>query len=102
MKKYRFKFRGRQTGAIGIFYTISDTYKCDSLGEAKSLLYEDYEHIGEISITENGKPVSIEDFDKAEFIKVRSNLQRARLSNGQYKLLSCLLYTSDAADERSS
>ncbi len=82
MKKYKFHFRGRQSGAIGIFYEISETYKADSLSEAKSLLYEDYEHIGQLSVKCNGKEIDREEFDNAPFIKVRPNRERQRAANG--------------------
>lgn len=75
MKKYTFSFRGRQAGAIGIFYQIIDTYKADSISEAKSLLYEDYEHIQGLKIISGATQ---QEFDKAEFIKVRSNTERER------------------------
>ncbi len=84
MKTYTFKFNGRQAGAIGIFYDIRDSYKCSSLSEAKSLLYEDYEHIRLIYIKENTKDISKEDFDKALFITVRSNTQRDKRKDGSY------------------
>lgn len=84
MKTYRFKFRGRQAGAIGIFYEIFETYRCESLSEAKSLLYEDYEHIGQLTVYENAKQLPLEDFNDAEFIPVRSNKERRRDAKGGY------------------
>jgi len=78
MKKYRFSFVGRQAGAIGIFYEIYDTYVCHNLSEAKSLLYEDYEHISRLTIKCNTKTIDKEEFDQAEFIPVRSNRERQR------------------------
>lgn len=36
-------FYGRQTGAIGIRYKISDTYEANNLGEALHMLNTDYE-----------------------------------------------------------
>lgn len=67
MKNYTFSFTGRQTGAIGIFYKITDTYKCETMSEAKSCLYRDYEHISNLSI--NGSS-DLSEYNKAEFIKV--------------------------------
>lgn len=67
MKNYIFSFRGRQTGAIGIFYQITETYKCESMSEAKSCLYRDYEHILNLRI--NGSN-DLSEYNKAEFIKV--------------------------------
>lgn len=81
--KYSFSFIGRQARAIGIQYRIRDTYKCDSLSEAKSLLYEDYELIKGVSI--NDGEITKEEFDKADFIPVRSNTERQRNpTNGSY------------------
>lgn len=79
MKKYTFKFTGRQAGAIGIFYKISDTYKCSNVHEALSYLYTDYEHIQGLNIYENSKPI-----DQPEFIKwvnVRPHTERKREAN---------------------
>ena len=76
MKTFKFSFEGRQSGAIGIFYQITDSYKANDLQEALSLLYEDYEHIGRLKITCNGK--SIETPEKINFVKVRSNRERPR------------------------
>ncbi len=57
MKKYKFSFNGRQTGAIGITYQITDTYEAESINEAVSKLYADYEHFRELKL--NGKPFEI-------------------------------------------
>jgi len=76
MKKYNFKFGGRQSGAIGITYKISDTYNAKDIHEALSLLYADYELIKGLQITENGKQI-----DEPEIIKwvdVRPYSQRER------------------------
>lgn len=84
MKKYRFTFTGRQSGAIGIFYKISDTYKCNNVHEALSYLWTDYEHIKGLTIYENGK--KIEEPDKIEWVKVRPYTERERSpKTGSYK-----------------
>lgn len=67
MKKYTFSFTGRQTGAIGIFYSISETYECENMSEAKSCLYRDYEHISQLKI--NGSS-DLREYKAAEFIEV--------------------------------
>lgn len=72
--KITITFHGRQSGAIGIFYKIQDTYNVDSISEARSLLYEDYEHIHVDKVTGCTK----EEFNSAEFIPVRSNRERKR------------------------
>ncbi len=41
MKTYNIRFEGRQTGAIGSFYILRDTYKANSLGEALYMLWTD-------------------------------------------------------------
>ncbi|MES2382431.1 MAG: hypothetical protein V4538_15395 [Bacteroidota bacterium] len=76
MKKYNFKFTGRQTGAIGIFYPIADTYQAKDINEAMSLLYEDYEHLSNLSIKENGK--EIDQPDKIKWVEVRKYSERER------------------------
>jgi len=43
MKTYLFSFHGRQSGAIGIYYDIKQDYKCESLEEAVSKLWYDYD-----------------------------------------------------------
>jgi len=91
MIKYSISFHGRQSGAIGIFYDIKDTYKCEDLDTLKSLIYEDYEHIKSLVIKVDSKIIPNTLFDKANFIPVRSNRERER-NNGSY------LYTrSDAS-----
>lgn len=66
--KYTFSFIGRQNGAIGIFYKISETYEAENISEAKSLLYRDYEHISQLKIN-NGK-IPYSEFSEAKFIEV--------------------------------
>lgn len=62
MKKYKFKFKGRQVGAVGVFYNTS--YECEAatLGEAIWLLYEKYEHIHLASLWENDQMLDHEKF----------------------------------------
>lgn len=55
MNNYKFSFTGRQAGAIGIFYKITDTYKAKDIHHALSLLYEDYEHISGLTIYESNR-----------------------------------------------
>lgn len=78
--KITITFHGRQSGAIGIFYKIQDTYNVSSISEARSLLYEDYEHIDVQKVVGCTK----EEFNSAEFIPVRSNRERKRKENGSY------------------
>lgn len=83
MKKYRFTFKGRQSGAIGIFYKISDTYKCSNIHEALSYLWEDYEHISGLTIYQNS--TKIDQPEVINWIKVRPHSERQRASdNGTY------------------
>ncbi len=84
MATYKFMFKGRQAGAIGIFYQISETYKADTLSEAKSLLYEDYEHIQISRILEGSKGIDKSYFNAAPFVPVRSNKERKRDLKGSY------------------
>jgi len=76
MKKYNFKFIGRQSGAIGITYKISDTYKTKDIHEALSLLYTDYDLIKGLQITENGK--QIEQPKNIKWVNVRPYSERER------------------------
>lgn len=80
--KITINFIGRQSGAIGIFYAIQDSYKVNSISEARSMLYEDYEHI---KIT-NVKGCTIEEFNNATFIEVESRKTRRQTNpeNGEY------------------
>jgi hypothetical protein len=65
LKTYSFSFYGRQTGAIGIFYNIKDSYEAHSFEEACSMLYVDYDHITFHSASSPRKQYSKEDFNKA-------------------------------------
>jgi hypothetical protein len=58
MKKYTFSFIGRQTGAIGIFYKITQEYTCNSIEEACTKLFIDYEHFRSLKL--NGKTFKID------------------------------------------
>lgn len=82
MNKYTFSFTGRQSGAIGIFYQIQDTYKAKDVHEALSFLYEDYEHQMHLVIRENGVKIAIP--NKINFVEVRKNSTRQRNENGEY------------------
>lgn len=82
MNKYRVTFFGRQTGAIGIFYDIADTYRAKDIHECLSLLHEDYEHIRSLVIKKSGQIVEIP--DKIEWVSVRSNRERERKAKGGY------------------
>ena len=66
MKKYKFSFTGRKSGAIGIFYKITAEYTCKDIHEAFSKIYTNYEHIKMLTITENGK--KIEQPDKINWV----------------------------------
>lgn len=84
MNKYKFSFIGRQSGAIGIFYPIRETYKAANIDEAMSLLYEDYEHFKELKINKNG--VQIDEPEKINFVKVRSHRERTIIEKtGSYQ-----------------
>lgn len=76
MKKYTFKFTGRQAGAIGILHPVTDSYQCKDIHEAMSYLYEDYDHIRGLNITCNSKQV--EQPHTIHWVKVRSNSERPR------------------------
>jgi hypothetical protein len=62
MKKYTYSFTGRQTGAIGITYKITHTYEANSLEDANTILYTDYEIFHGLRV--NGKHLP---FDKIKF-----------------------------------
>jgi len=50
--KYIANFRGRKVGAIGIFYDITAEVEGYSKKDARLNLYEKYEHISELKLTE--------------------------------------------------
>lgn len=52
MKKYQANFTGREVGAIGIFYDIKHVVEANNQEEAKLKLYDYYEHINNLSLTE--------------------------------------------------
>jgi hypothetical protein len=69
MNKYNISFKGRQVGAIGIFYRITEEYNARNLGEFKHMLYTDYEHLDEIDCRENGKRIDRETWWNTDPIK---------------------------------
>lgn len=71
-------FYGRQNGAIGVRYNITDTYIVESVSEFKSKLWEDYEP-NQITML---KGCSLDEYKKADFIKVRSRSLRQRKEDG--------------------
>jgi hypothetical protein len=58
MTIYKATFMGRQKGAIGIFYKITDTVEADNREDANLKLYDNYEHISLLQLVEV-KPVSL-------------------------------------------
>lgn len=58
MKTYKFSFHGRQTGAIGITYDITQAYEANTLNEACTMLFKDYEPWRNLKL--NGKEFKIE------------------------------------------
>ena len=74
MKKYTFSFNGRQTGAIGITYQITESYEANDIHESLSLLWTDYEMIRHLKVKQNGK--SIKQPDVIKWANVRSLSQR--------------------------
>lgn len=65
MNHYNFSFHGRQTGALGIRYDISETYIANNFNEAVAMLYTDYEHISLYRANKGKKAYTQEDFKKA-------------------------------------
>ena len=59
MKTYKFTFKGREIGAIGIFYSLSYTTQADTAENAVHKLYENFEHITDLKCTENGKKIEL-------------------------------------------
>jgi len=51
-KKYKATFTGRQLGAIGIFYEITDTVEGLNEDDANLNLYDKYEHIMHLKLEE--------------------------------------------------
>ena len=52
MKTYTAKFTGRKVGAIGIFYPITTTVQAENEEAARLKLYDKYEHIMGLKLTE--------------------------------------------------
>ena len=52
MKTYTAKFTGREVNAIGIFYPITTTVQGENEEQARINLYERYEHIMGLTLTE--------------------------------------------------
>ena len=76
-KKITANFTGRQAGAIGIVYKISDMYIVESVDEFKSKLYEDYDVIRDLKLS----GCTDTEFQKANFVPVRSRSKRVRKSD---------------------
>lgn len=73
---FKFSFYGRQAGAIGITYKITDSYKAADIHEALSYLYEDYDLIMGLSCMGHKIPKDI------NFKPVRSHRERPRQQDG--------------------
>lgn len=52
MKIYKVRFIGRHVGAIGAFARISTTVKAESEEQARLKLYEEYQDISQLEISE--------------------------------------------------
>ncbi len=72
-KTYSFSFVGRQNGAIGIRYNISDTYEANSLEEAVAMLGKDYEHGFSVAAKCGSKAFTQEQFEKAVYANLKTN-----------------------------
>ncbi len=59
MKTYRADFTGRTVGAIGITYKIKTTVQGDNLGAAQLALYDRFEHISALALTEQNDASSL-------------------------------------------
>ena len=55
MKTYIAKFTGREVNAIGIFYAITTTVDAENEKEAALRLYDRYDHIMWLRLTETGR-----------------------------------------------
>jgi hypothetical protein len=79
MKQYQANFTGREVGAIGIFYDINHVIEANNEEEAKLKLYDYYEHINNLTLTEiknyelTAEAKELYFFTKNHFIK---NLKR--------------------------
>ena len=78
MKKYSFSFYGRQKGAIGISYQIKQDYMANSLAEACTMLWIDYEPSRNTTL--NGKEFKFESqhLDHKETKETYKGLGKAR------------------------
>lgn len=73
MKKYKFNFHGRQTGALGITYQISEEYNASCLEEACSMLYIDYEHFRGLHAYEGTKQIDTDVLKKAIYADFKTD-----------------------------
>lgn len=53
---YKARFTGRLIGAIGIFYACVDKVEADDEEQARLKLYEKWEHIQNLVLTEIKRP----------------------------------------------
>lgn len=74
MIKISFSFTGRQAGAIGIIYPISVKYSVNTVSEAKSKLYEDYDSIRALKI----QGCTQKEYDEAGFVEVENRFIRRK------------------------
>lgn len=78
MKKFKFSFTGRQAGAIGMTYKITDTYSAKDIHEALSYLWTDYSLISQLKCNVSGKNIEIPESNQIKWVKVRSYKERER------------------------
>ncbi len=69
MKKYKFKFKGRQVRAIGKLCSITYECKATTLGEAIWLLYEKYDCNQLLAMQENKNRLDLEIFNDTKMTK---------------------------------
>ena len=78
MKKYKFSFHGRQTGAIGISYDITQEYECESIEEAVTKLCIDYEPWRNLHLNGEKFQLKTEYFDHKPTLKTYKGLGMLR------------------------
>lgn len=99
---FRFRFKGRQTNAIGQVKEILDTYKCEFLGQALHMLHHQYDVLSMLNAYEDRSkafsyvpliPISLKVVEKTAFIKCDASRETSP-NTGTYKY-----YRHDAPDD---
>ncbi len=84
--EFIFTFYGRQIGAIGQFQQIRDWYTTETLSEAKSKLWKDYDVIRMIQINDGYGELgaNMQPYNDAPFVDVSGHFRYKSIKDGSY------------------